>query len=290
MSDIRVRRECFGKVAVLTMDSPPVNAFALALRQQLYDALRWARRDPEVGAVVLAGAGRGFSAGGDIREFGTPAAAAKPGLSSHIHVVIENLGKPVVAMVHGLALGGGLETAMACHYRVVEEDALVGLPEVGLGTLPLSGTQRLPRLLGLVAAVKFMVEGGRQVASNFSGTPLWDELVEPGNGLDAACELAASLVGKVSGDELVQRLVRNRSLPDRDAQRALLEARQWLSSRQPNTAELTLMQAVEAVLLDDFDAGMNVARRLFDQLMTGDDIRQSRNRFLAASPTSQSAE
>lgn len=286
MAEIRVRRECHGQVAVLTLEGPPVNAFSLSLRRELHEALQWAQEDKSVGALVLAGNGRGFSAGGDIREFGTAAAAAAPGLSSHIHVAIERMSKPVIAAVHGFAMGGGLETVLACHYRIAEQNVQLALPEVGLGTLPLSATQRLPRLLGVLPALQFMLEGQRQSASEFMQTPLFDQIVKPGQGLETACALAADLVAvPLAVGELERRLVRNRPMPGVDPEQDLLDAGLWLLLRQPGAAAQALLQALEAAVRSEhFDAGMDCARRLFDQLMAGEDVLRNRDRFLSAPP------
>lgn len=281
MNEAMVHIECYGPVAVLTLDGPPVNAFSLVMRKQLHSALRWAAAMECVKAVVLAGNGRGFSAGGDIKEFGTARASAEPGLSSHLHVVIEQLGKPVVAAVHGFAMGGGLETVLACHYRVAEQDAMLGLPEVTLGTLPLSATQRLPRILGIVPAVQFMIAGHRQPAARFAHTALFDQIVDPGQGLSAACAFAAELVAaSLSTDDLQQRLIRHRPVTSADPQRELAEARLYLSGRL-DAASRSLLEAVEAgISAPNFDAGMDCARRLYDQLMAGEEILRGRDRFL----------
>lgn len=288
MNEAMVHIECYGPVAVLTLDGPPVNAFSLVMRQQLHSALRWAAAMECVKAVVLTGKGRGFSAGGDIKEFGTVRASAVPGLSTHIHVAIEQLGKPVVAAVHGFAMGGGLETVLACHYRVAEQDAVLALPEVTLGTLPLSATQRLPRMLGIVPAVQFMIEGRRQPVSTFAHTALFDHVVDPGRGLSAACAFASELVAaSPSTDDLQQRLVRHRPIPSADPQRDLAEARLHLSGRL-DAASRSLLEAVEAgVLMPDFDTGMDCARRLYDQLMAGEEILRGRDRFLESASGSR---
>lgn len=286
MAESQVRRTRHGQVAVLTLDGPPVNAFSLSMRRELHEALQWAREDDEVGALVLAGSGRGFSAGGDIREFGTAAALAAPGLSSHIHVAIERMSKPVVAVVHGFALGGGLETVMACHYRIAEENASLALPEFSLGTLPLSATQRLPRLLGVLPALRFMVEGRRHPASVFRDTALFDQLVDPGQGLATACALAADLAAvSLAPEELEQRLVRNHPVPGVNLDKDLLDASLWLLLRQSGSVAQALLEALEAAVRSEhFDAGLDCARRLFDQLMAGEDILRARDRFLSASP------
>src|SRR5690349_14304515 len=136
-----------GRVAVLTVNNPPVNALSQHVRQGLRDGLKQAAGDSGVDAIVITCAGRTFIAGADITEFGKP--PAEPGLHSVLDL-IESSPKPVVAAIHGTALGGGLEVTLACHYRVGVKEARFGLPEVKLGLLPgAGGTQRLPRVVGV---------------------------------------------------------------------------------------------------------------------------------------------
>ncbi|MGE3925472.1 MAG: enoyl-CoA hydratase-related protein, partial [Lautropia sp.] len=134
-------------IAIVTLSNPPVNGLGHALRSGIVMAVRRAEADPAVAAIVLIGAGGAFSGGADIREFNTPAALAEPNLGTVIRVV-EAAAKPVVAAIHAVAMGGGLELAMGCHYRVASPGAKIALPEVKLGLVPgAGGTQRLPRLV-----------------------------------------------------------------------------------------------------------------------------------------------
>ena len=285
MPQSKVHRECLGPVALLTLDGPPVNAFNLGMRRELHDALQWTGADRQVKAVVITGSGRGFSAGGDIREFGTAEAGALPGLSSHIHIAIERSRKPVIAVVQGFALGGGLETVLASHYRVAETDAWIGLPEVTLGTLPLSATQRLPRLLGLVPAVRLMIQGQREKVSAFYQTALFDRVVDSGQGVSNACAWAAEMAASpLCYADLKRRLVRSLPIPGNDLQQDLIEARQLLQGRT-DAASHALLQAVQAAVdSPDFDAGLACARRLYDQLMSSEALLHGRDRFLAGAP------
>ena len=151
-----------GGIAVISIDNPPVNALSHAVRQGLLDAVERFQSDGAARAAVIAGAGRTFIAGADIKEFGKP--LADPQLP-HITNVIEASAKPVVAALHGTALGGGLEVALGCHYRVAVKGAKVGLPEVNLGILPgAGGTQRTPRLVGAEVAAE-MITSGRHVGA-----------------------------------------------------------------------------------------------------------------------------
>jgi 3-hydroxyacyl-CoA dehydrogenase len=139
-------------IAVLTLDNPPVNSLGLELRQALMEAIERANADDAIECLLLIGSGAGFSGGADIREFGTPKAIAHPNLRTVLREV-EDSAKPVIAAIGGVCMGGGLELALACHYRVGVPGAKIALPEVKLGILPgAGGTQRLPRLLGVEEA------------------------------------------------------------------------------------------------------------------------------------------
>ena len=268
-------------IAVITMNNPPVNGLNHPIRQGLVDAFKQARGDSTVKAIVLAGAGRGFSAGGDIREFGTPAAAAAPALSLHVHPVIEDSEKPVVAAIHGLAIGGGLETALVCHYRIAAADTKVGLPELKLGMIPLSGTQRLPRVLGLARAIKMILGGELRLARELADTALFDQVIEG----DAAAVLDTAIVfarGKIGTAPLP--LIRHRPLPDVDAAQILAAARARLATQDADNfmAREGLNAIAATVETSNFDAGMAVARAIYDRLVATDEVRKQKERFFAA--------
>ncbi|MGL4541301.1 MAG: enoyl-CoA hydratase/isomerase family protein, partial [Polymorphobacter sp.] len=152
-----------GEVAVLTLNSPPVNALSAVVRDGLAKGIAAAGADPQVKAIVLICAGRTFIAGADITEFGKPAVASASLFD--VQDAMENSPKPIIAAIHGTALGGGLEVALTCHYRIAAASAKCGLPEVKLGLLPgAGGTQRLPRLVGPEVALE-MVTSGRHVGA-----------------------------------------------------------------------------------------------------------------------------
>ena len=165
-----------GNVGVITIDSPPVNALGQAVRSGLIDALDQGLADTGAGALVLMGAGRTFTGGADIREFG------KPPSPPALHDVIaryEASPKPVVAAIHGTALGGGLELALGCHYRVARGSAPLGLPEVKLGLIPgAGGTQRLPRLAGIETALEMIVSGDPMPAAKAKGLGVVDAIID----------------------------------------------------------------------------------------------------------------
>ncbi|MGV5669727.1 enoyl-CoA hydratase-related protein, partial [Burkholderia pseudomallei] len=169
-----VTRERRDKVLVVTIDHPPVNALSADVRRGLVDALDAADADAAVGAVLIVGAGRNFIAGADIREFGKPPV---PPLLPDVCNRIETSGKPVVVALHGAALGGGLEVALAAHYRLAVPGAKLGLPEVQLGLLPgAGGTQRTPRLIGAKAALELMLSGRHASAEEALALGLVDRL------------------------------------------------------------------------------------------------------------------
>ena len=148
-----------GNVAVLQIDNPPINGLGHVTRKSLIDGLGRALRDDDVRAIVITGTGKVFSGGADIKEFNTPAALAQPSLLQLIDNVERSV-KPVIAAVNGVCMGGGLELALGCHYRIATQDALLALPEVKIGLLPgAGGTQRLPRAIGAEKALQMIVSG-----------------------------------------------------------------------------------------------------------------------------------
>src|SRR5476649_1288066 len=182
-----------GSVAVITLNNPPVNGMGLATRTAAVNGIKQALADDAVKAIVITGAGKAFSGGADIKEFNTPKSSAEPTLHTVI-AALEAADKPVVAAVHSVAMGGGLELALGCHFRVAVPGARIALPEVKLGLLPgAGGTQRLPRLLGLDAALNMILSGNSMPAAKFKGTALFDGVVE-GDLLPAAIAFANKAV------------------------------------------------------------------------------------------------
>ncbi len=191
-----VQFERRGEIALVTVDNPPVNALGHAVRAGLLAAFQQAEADPQVRAVVLVCAGRTFMAGADIREFGKPPQA--PSLPEVVDI-LEGTSKPSVAVIHGTALGGGLEVALACHYRIARRDAQVGLPEVKLGLLPgAGGTQRLPRLAGVEKALDMIVSGTPIRAPEALEFNVVDELFD-GDLVDAGLAFAQRLLADGKG-------------------------------------------------------------------------------------------
>jgi enoyl-CoA hydratase len=271
------------EVAVVTMDHPPVNGLSHSVRLGLVAAFEHAIREPRVRAIVLTGAGRAFSAGGDIREFGTAAASAAPALSLQVHPVIENCPKPTIAAIHGLAMGGGLETALVCHFRVAAADTKIALPEIKLGLIPLSGTQRLPRAIGLEAAIDLILNARTMLAREFARESLFDAIVD-GDALrvveeamrfarDVAVRHAAGHIGRLP-------LIRDRAIPDEDPSTILAQVRACAGAAGP-VAVAAIEAIAAAVESEDFDAGMTRARSIFDRLRASDEVRKQRERFFS---------
>jgi 3-hydroxyacyl-CoA dehydrogenase len=170
--------EVKGSIAVITLNNPPVNGLGYATRAGIFDGLKKVLSKRAVKAVVITGAGRAFSGGADIKEFNTPKSMAEPTLHTVI-AAIEAADKPVIAAVHSVAMGGGLELALACHYRVAVPGAQIALPEVKLGLLPgAGGTQRLPRVVGVETALNMIVSGNPVLSEKLAGTKLFDQMVE----------------------------------------------------------------------------------------------------------------
>lgn len=261
-----------GDIAILTINSPPVNATSHAVRAALAQRLAEANADEKVGAIVLACAGRTFVAGADVKEFGAP--PKRPYLTE-VADAIENSGKPVVAAVHGTALGGGFELAMAAHARVAAADTEFGLPEVRLGIVPgAGGTQRLPRLVGIPKAIEFVSSGRRIPAQEAHAVGIVDQLVEE-NLLGAAVDVARSLLGTEP------RRTGSLSLPafdraEADRQTAAVERKARGQSSPGHAARLVLL-ASEMDLRD----GLAAERASFLELVSSDQSRALRHVFAA---------
>jgi 3-hydroxyacyl-CoA dehydrogenase len=268
-----------GEIAVITLDSPPVNALSASLRGGLQQAVRQADADASVKAIVLLCAGRTFIAGADITEFGKPPVA--PSLAD-VELAIEAASKPVVAAIHGTALGGGLETALSCHYRVAVPSAKIGLPEVKLGLLPgAGGTQRLPRLVGVEKALAMITSGEMIGAKAAVELGAIDALVEEGKLKDGAVAFARDLVAKHAP------LRRVRDLDDKVAaargKPEIFEAFRKENARKFRGFEApeSNIRCIEAAVNLPFDQGLALERDLFVKLMMGDQSAAQRHVFFA---------
>ena len=271
--------ETRGPVAVITLNNPPVNGLGLSTRKGITEGIERASNDAAVKAIVITGAGKAFSGGADIREFGSPLASASPDLLSVI-AAVEGSDKPVVAAIHSVVMGGGLELALGCHYRVAAAGTQVALPEVKLGLLPgAGGTQRLPRVLGLETALNLIVTGDTAKSEQLAAQPgqkLFDKLVDS-DVLEAAIAFASDVADR-------RPLPRVRDLkvshPEPDAY--LQFARNTVGAMSKNfPAPLQCVEAVAAAVNKPFDAGMKVEGEIFAALMQTPESRAQRHMFFA---------
>ncbi|MEI5996424.1 enoyl-CoA hydratase/isomerase family protein [Paraburkholderia bengalensis] len=259
-----VRRELHNRILVVTVDNPPVNALGVAVRCALSDAIEAAEQDASVDAVLLIGAGRNFIGGADIKEFG------KPPLPPSLPAVcnrIEACRKPVVTAIHGAALGGGLEIALAAHYRVAVANAKLGLPEVTLGLLPgAGGTQRAPRLIGAKAALDLMLSGRHVGAREALALGLVDRVGETDDVLNEGLACVQALLDAKAP---VRRTREADGLADRMASRAAIEAARAETSKNARGlfSPLKIVDAVQAALELPFDDGLRHERQLFLQCL-----------------------
>ncbi|WP_332683194.1 3-hydroxyacyl-CoA dehydrogenase NAD-binding domain-containing protein [Bosea sp. (in: a-proteobacteria)] len=273
MQTVQIARH--GAVAVATIDNPPVNALGAALRRNLAEAVRQAMADPQVEALVIAAAGRAFIAGADISEFGKP--LAQPILPEVLDL-IENAQKPVVAAIHGVALGGGLEVALACHARVALPAAKLGLPEIKLGIIPgAGGTQRLPRLIGAAKAFPMMLSGEPVAAQKGLDLGLVDRVVE-GDLVQAAVALAQELAAKGKPQKTGERTERLTEA-DREAFEALAREATAKSGDMPNA--MALIEAVRGTFTLPLAEGLANERALFSRLVVDERSKALRYAFFA---------
>jgi 3-hydroxyacyl-CoA dehydrogenase len=267
-----------GRVAVLTVNNPPVNALSQHVRQGLHEGVKQAIADAAVSAIVITCAGRTFIAGADITEFGKPPVA--PGLHEVLDL-IEGSPKPVVAAVHGTALGGGLEVTLACHYRVGVKDARFGLPEVKLGLLPgAGGTQRLPRVVGVEKGLSMMVSGDPIRADEALASGLIDEIVQ-GDLTAAAVAFAEKVLAEKRPlkkiRDLDDKLAAVRGKPEVFANFRKSVARQTRGFRAPEN----IIKAVEAAVGLPFAEGLKRERELFLELLSSPESKAQRYFFFA---------
>jgi 3-hydroxyacyl-CoA dehydrogenase len=277
--------EVRGNVAVITLDNPPVNGLGHATRLGIAQGLEKANADANVKAIVITGAGKAFSGGADIKEFGSPKALAEPNLLSVI-LAIEASDKPTVAAIHTVCMGGGLELALGCNYRVVQAGTQIALPEVKLGLLPgAGGTQRLPRVLGAENALNIIVSGEpvpAEMLAKAPGQKLFDKLVDA-NVLDAAIAFAQE-----KADVRPAPLVRNLKAQHPQREAYFQFARNMVGGMSKNfPAPLKCVDAVEAAFTKKFDDGMRFERELFTALMFTPESKALRHLFMAERATTK---
>jgi 3-hydroxyacyl-CoA dehydrogenase len=269
--------ETRGRVAVVTMNKPPVNGLGADLRAGIALALDHANAVAAVQAIVLTGTERAFSGGADVTEFNTPKALRDPNLRVVI-ALLEDNPKPVIAAIRGQCLGGGLELAMGCHYRVAQADASLGLPEVKLGLLPgAGGTQRLPRLIGLEPALNMIVSGNPVPAARLHGTALVDQVVEA-DVVDAAVAFAERVVA----EQMPLRRARDLKVKDPQAEAFLQFARNTVGATSKHfPAPLKCVEMVANALSKPFDEALRLEREGFMALMATPESRALRHVFAA---------
>ena len=259
-----VHSQRHGPVAVLTLEHPPVNALSQPMRYALWTALEAADTDEGVKSIVVTGAGRGFCGGGDLGELRSPLQQAWPGISNHLLARIEACRKPVIAALHGYAVGGGLELALACHYRVAQCDTRLALPEIRHGVIPPSGSQRMPRAIGVDRSLEMILFAQYERVDAFAGTALLDRLCDDdvaAAAVDFALQLDPAL-------ELASALLRHRPLARSESEASVAAWRERLRAMPRASALMRhCVDAVEyAVRAQNFDGGLAAAKRLHDQL------------------------
>ncbi len=266
-----------GEIGLIELDNPPVNALSHGLRAGLHASLAEALADPAVKAVVIMGAGRLFCGGADLREMNTPASTLEP--STHqVRLAMEASSKPVVAAIHGSALGGGLELALACHYRIASAGTRLGLPEVKRGLLPGGGgTQRLPRLVGVKTALAMIVEGEEIGTARALEMGLIDGVIE--GELRAGALAFARTVAGTGGTHPVVSL-RTAALDDAAAFFAAEKAR-IAKAKRGLEAPLACLACVEAATRLPFAEGIEFERAQFRVLVEGVQSKALRHIFFA---------
>ena len=269
-----------GDIALITLDNPPVNGLGHATRVGIAEGMAKALADSAVQAIVITGAGKAFSGGADIREFGSAKAMMEPNLNSVI-LLLEKSTKPVIAAIHSVAMGGGLELALGCHYRIAAPGASIALPEVKLGLLPgAGGTQRLPRVLGVEAGLNMVVSGEAiksEMLAMLPGQKLFDKLSKSAESLAEEALAFARSVAATRPLPLVRDLPCKHPLGDAYFQ----FARNMVGAMSKNyPAPLKCIEAVEAAATKKFEEGMATERQIFINLMMSAESRALRHLFL----------
>jgi len=260
-----------GEIAIITVNNPPVNALSPGVPEGIAESIAEAAKDESIKGVILIGGGRTFIAGADIKEFGKVTSGEKGrGSLLPLLLAIEDCPKPTVAAIHGTAFGGGLEVAMAFHYRVAAPAALVGQPEVKLGIIPgAAGTQRLPRLAGIAKAVEMCAFGEPVKASEALKSGIVDQIVE-GDLLAGAVTFVRELIAKGEAPRKVRE--RNDKLGDAQSNAPIFESAraQAKKTRRGMTAALAAIDAVEASTTMSFDEGCQRETELFRECLFSD--------------------
>ena len=275
-----------GAIAVIAMDNPPVNGLGLELRRGIVAGIDQALADPGVAAIVLIGAAKNFSGGADIREFNSPKSLAEPNLHTVIRIV-ESSQKPVIAAISGACMGGGLELALGCHYRVAVAGAQIALPEVKLGLLPgAGGTQRLPRAIGAEAALNMIVSGSIVPSEQLQDTGLFDVFAE-----GDLRSVALAFADKVVSEKRGLPKVRDRKVDYPSAEAFFQFARNTVGALAKNfPAPLKCVDAVAASVSKPFEEGLKLEREAFIALVQTPESKALRHAFFAERAASKIAD
>jgi 3-hydroxyacyl-CoA dehydrogenase len=271
-------------IAVITLNNPPVNGLGHALRTGIMDGLKQAGADPAVKAIVLIGSAKAFSGGADIREFNTPKSSLPPNLREIIETQ-DASAKPIVAAIGGFAMGGGLELALGCHYRVAAPKAQLALPEVKLGILPgAGGTQRLPRVIPIAEAVRMMTTGNPIPSEKGKALGLVDEIAD-GDLLEAGVAYAKQLVAAGKGP----RRIRDLGAKLEGDPKAFFEGvrAEVAKASKGYPAPLEIVACVEAAVSKPFDEGLKEERRRFEFLVNTTESKALRHMFFAERQTAK---
>ena len=269
-------------IAVITLNNPPVNGLSNALRAGIMEGLKKAEADAAVKAVVIIGSEKTFSGGADIREFGKP--MTSPTLQD-INAQQDAMKKPLVAAIGGFALGGGLELALCCHYRIALPGARIGLPEVKLGLLPGSGgTQRLPRLVGAAEAIRMITTGDPVPAEKAKALGIVDEIAA-----DKLLDAGVACAKKLAAEGKTPRRIRDLTVKLEGDPKAFFEAAraEVTKASRGYPAPLEIVACIEAAVTKPFDEGAKEERERFRRLMEGDESKALRHMFFAERQTSK---
>jgi 3-hydroxyacyl-CoA dehydrogenase len=273
-------------IAVITLNSPPVNGLGHALRTAIVEGIQAAQSNDAIHAMVITGTEKAFSGGADIKEFGTPMAVTEPHLHTVIHL-IETSSKPVVAAIRGVCMGGGMELALGCHYRVAHPRASLALPEIKLGLIPgAGGTQRMPRVIGVEKALNFILSGDPVPAIGFKGSALIDAYFE-----EDFIEQAIAFAKRLVLDQKPNKKIRDINIDYPNHESFLQFSRNTVKTvAAPYPAAVKAIDAIAASITQPFDQGLAAEREYFMQLMNTSVSRAMRYSFFAQRGTSKIAD
>ena len=266
-----------GRVALIQLDNPPVNGLSYLLRRHLLAAVNAAAADATVAALVIHGSGETFCGGADINELDSPLAAREPNLPSLV-ALLEDCSKPTVAAIAGLCLGGGVELALGCHFRIAQSKARIGLPEIHLGLIPgAGGTQRLPRAIGVERALNLILSGRPVAAASLADSVLFDLVVE-----DDVLAVAVAYAGGVAAEGRPRKRLGEREIDATGLDFFFQFAHENVrSGPEPRQARRAAVEAVEAAVKHGLAEGLAREQRLFWNLLATPESAALRHAFMA---------